>query len=100
MVKGSYNLVTFKLRREAVSPASSRPACRPKGPRDALLAFYNLPVEHWKHLHTNQRHRKFVRDGAPPHRALQGMSLEEAALAMIYQLAEAAEKSWRRLDGH
>jgi putative transposase len=35
-----------------------------------------------------QRHRKLVRYGAPPHRALQG------------KLAEAAEKSWRRLDGH
>ena len=28
------------------------------------------------------------------------MSLEQTALAMIFKLAEAAEKSWRRLDGH
>jgi len=28
------------------------------------------------------------------------MSLEQTALAMIFKLAEAAEKSWRRLDGY
>jgi hypothetical protein len=28
------------------------------------------------------------------------MSLEEAPLAMIFKFAEAAGKSWRRLDGH
>ena len=45
-------------------------------------------------------HRKFVRNGPSPHSALQGMSLNKTALAMIFKLAEAAEKSWRRLDGH
>ena len=48
----------------------------------------------------DERHRKLVRDDPPPHRALQGMSLEQTPLAMIFKLAEAAEKSWRRLDGH
>jgi hypothetical protein len=28
------------------------------------------------------------------------MSLNKTALAMIFKLAEAAEKSWRRLNGH
>jgi transposase-like protein len=42
--------------------------------RDALLAFYDFPAEHWKHLRTTKRHRKLVRDRASPHRALQGMS--------------------------
>jgi Transposase, Mutator family len=44
--------------------------------RDALLAFYDFSAEYWKHLRTTKRHRKFVRHGAPPHRALQRMSLK------------------------
>jgi putative transposase len=68
--------------------------------RDALLAFYDFPAEHWKHLRTSNviesafatvRHRT-VRS--------KGCLSNKTALAMIFKLAEAAEKSWRRLDGH
>jgi transposase-like protein len=68
--------------------------------RDALLAFYDFPAEHWKHLRTTNviestfatiRHRT-VRS--------KGCLSNKTALAMIFKLAEAAEKSWRRLDGH
>jgi hypothetical protein len=51
----------------------------------------------------DQGHRKLVRDRASPHRALQEIPFEQyhkTALAMIFKLAEAAEKSWRRVDGH
>ena len=49
----------------------------------------------------DQRHRKHVRDGAP-HRTVRskGCLSNKSALAMIFKLAEAAEKSWRRIDGH
>lgn len=68
--------------------------------RDVLLAFYDFPAEHWKHLRTSNpiessfatvRHRTVRSKGCLSNRT---------ALAMIYKLAEAAEKSWRRLDGH
>ncbi len=68
--------------------------------RDALLAFYDFPAEHWKHLRTSNviestfatvRHRT-VRS--------KGCLSNKTALAMIFKLAEAAEKHWRRLDGH
>lgn len=68
--------------------------------RDALLAFYDFPAEHWKHLRTSNviesafatvRHRT-VRS--------KGCLSNKTALAMIFKLAEAAEKTWRRLDGH
>lgn len=68
--------------------------------RDALLAFYDFPAEHWKHLRTSNviesafatvRHRT-VRS--------KGCLSNKTALAMIFKLAEAAEKSWRRLNGH
>jgi putative transposase len=68
--------------------------------REALLAFYDFPAEHWKHLRTTTviessfatiRHRT-VRS--------KGCLSNKTALAMIFKLAEAAERSWRRLDGH
>jgi putative transposase len=68
--------------------------------RDALLAFYDFPAEHWKHLRTTNviessfatvRHRTVRSKGCLSNRT---------ALAMIFKLAEAVEKSWRRLDGH
>ena len=68
--------------------------------RDALLAFYNFPAEHWKHLRTtNVIESAFA---TVRHRTVRakGCLSNKTALAMIFKLAEAAEKSWRRLDGH
>jgi hypothetical protein len=68
--------------------------------RDAVLAFYEFPAEHRKHLRTNSviessfatvRHRTV---------SSKGCLSNKTALAMIFKLAESAEKSWRRLDGH
>ena len=68
--------------------------------REALLAFYDFPAEHWKHLRTtNVIESSFA---TVRHRTVRckGCLSNKTALAMIYKLAEAAEKSWRRLDGH
>src|SRR5213078_4764644 len=68
--------------------------------RDALLAFYDFPAEHWKHLRTtNVIESSFA---TARHRTVRskGCLSNKTALAMIFKLAEAAEKSWRRLDGH
>src|ERR1700750_2945920 len=68
--------------------------------REPRLAFYDFPAEHWKHLRTSNviessfatiRHRT-VRS--------KGCLSNKTALAMIFKLAQAAEKTWRRLDGH
>jgi transposase-like protein len=68
--------------------------------REALLAFYDFPAEHWKHLRTTNpiestfatvRHRTVRSKGCLSNRT---------ALAMIFKLAQAAEKGWRRLNGH
>src|SRR4051794_38661114 len=67
--------------------------------RDALLAFYDFPAEHWKHLRTtNVIESSFA---TVRHRTVRskGCLSNKTALAMIFKLAE-AEKSWRRLDGH
>ena len=68
--------------------------------RQALLAFYDFPAEHWKHLRTSNpiestfatvRHRTIRSKGCLSNRT---------ALAMVFKLVDAAQKSWRRLDGH
>ena len=74
-------------------------ACLTKD-RDALLAFYDFPAEHWKHLRTTNpiestfatvRHRTIRSKGCLSNRT---------ALAMVFKLIEGAQQSWRRLDGH
>jgi transposase-like protein len=68
--------------------------------RAALLSFYDFPAEHWKHLRTtNVIESSFA---TIRHRTVRskGCLSNKTALAMIFKLAEAAEKSWRRLDGH
>ena len=68
--------------------------------RDALLAFYDFPAEHWKHLRTtNPIESTFA---TVRHRTIRakGCLSNKTALAMIFKLAEAAERSWRRLNGH
>jgi putative transposase len=63
--------------------------------RDTLLAFYDFPAEHWKHLRTTTfatvRHRTIRSKGCLSNRT---------AIAMVFKLLEGAQKSWRRLDGH
>lgn len=67
---------------------------------DALLAFYDFPAEHWKHLRTtNPIESTFA---TVRHRTIRskGCLSNKTALAMVFKLVEAAQKSWRRLDGH
>ena len=68
--------------------------------RDVLLTFYDFPAEHWRHLRTSNpiestfatvRHRTIRSKGCLSNRT---------ALAMVFKLVEAAQRSWRRLDGH
>jgi transposase-like protein len=67
--------------------------------REALLAFYDLPAEHWDHLRTSNpiesvfatvRHRTVRTKGA--------LSQATARL-MVFKLVMAAAKTWRRLKG-
>ena len=63
--------------------------------RQALLAFYDFPAEHWKHLRTSNpiestfatvRHRTIRSKGCLSNRT---------ALAMVFKLVDASQKSWR-----
>ena len=68
--------------------------------REALLAFYDFPAEHWQHIRTTNpiesvfatvRHRTVRSKGCLSHRT---------ALAMVFKLVMAASKTWRRLNGY
>jgi transposase-like protein len=68
--------------------------------RDTLLAFYDFPAEHWKHLRTtNPIESTFA---TVRRRTIQskGCLSNGIAPAMVFKLLEGAQKSWRRLDGH
>ena len=68
--------------------------------RDALLAFYDFPAEHWKHLRTtNPIESTFA---TVRHRTIRskGCLSNKTALAMVFKLVEGAHESWRRIDGH
>ena len=68
--------------------------------RDTLLAFYDFPAEHWKHLRTtNPIESTFA---TVRHRTIRSKCYlsNRTALAMVFKLLEAAHKSWCRLDGH
>jgi putative transposase len=74
-------------------------ACLEKD-RDALLAFYDFPAEHWKHLRTtNPIESTFA---TVRHRTIRskGCLSNKTALAMVFKLVEQAQGHWRRLDGH
>jgi putative transposase len=73
-------------------------ACLTKD-REALLAFFDFPAEHWDHLRTSNpiesvfatvRHRTVRTKGA--------LSTKTAKL-MVFKLVTAAAKTWRRLKG-
>jgi transposase-like protein len=67
--------------------------------RDELLAFYDFPAEHWKHLRTTNPIESMFATVRLRHRRTKGSGSRVACLAMVFKLAEAAQKSWRKLNG-
>jgi transposase-like protein len=68
--------------------------------REALLAFYDFPAEHWKHLRTtNPIESTFATVRHRTTRA-KGCLSNKTALALVFKLVDGAQKTWRKLDGH
>ena len=71
-----------------------------KKDRDALLAFYDFPAEHWKHLRTtNPIESTFATVRNRTIRS-KGYHSNRTALAKVLKLVKTAQKHWRRLEGH
>jgi transposase-like protein len=68
--------------------------------RDVLLSFYDFPAEHWIHLRTTNPIESTFATIRLRHRRTKGSGNRRASLAMMFKLAQAAQKSWRRLNGH
>ena len=67
--------------------------------RDALLAFYDLPAEHWDHLRTTNPIESVF--ATVRHRTVRtkGSLSPTTAKLMVFKLVIAASKTWRRLKG-
>jgi transposase-like protein len=67
--------------------------------RDALLAFYDYPAQHWRHLRTTNPIESVFAPVRARTDVTKGPGSRRAGLAMIYKLMEAAEGRWRKLTG-
>jgi putative transposase len=67
--------------------------------RDVLLTFYDFPAEHWRHLRTTNPIESTFATIRLRHRRTKGSGSRRTSLAMMFKLAQAAEKRWRRLNG-
>jgi putative transposase len=67
--------------------------------RDALLAFYDFPAEHWDHLRTTNPIESVF--ATVRHRTVRtkGSLSPTTAKLMVFKLVIAASKTWRRLKG-
>jgi transposase-like protein len=73
-------------------------ACLAKD-REVLLTFYDFPAEHWRHLRTTNPIESTFATVRLRHRRTKGSGSRTACLTMVFKLARAAEKRWRRLNG-
>jgi transposase-like protein len=71
-----------------------------KKDRDALLAFYDFPAEHWGHLRTTNPIESTFATIRLRHRRTKGNGTRRASLTMMFKLAESASKKWKRLRSH
>ena len=73
-------------------------ACLTKD-REALLAFFDFPAEHWDHLRTSNPIESVF--ATVRHRTVRtkGSLSSSTARLMVFKLVSAAAKTWRRLKG-
>jgi transposase-like protein len=81
--------------------AKYQPACDClRKDREQLLAFYDFPAEHWGHLRTTNPIESTFSTIRLRHRKTKGNGTRRASLAMMFKLAQAASKKWKRLRSH
>lgn len=67
--------------------------------REQLLAFYDFPAEHWRHLRTTNPIESSFATVKLRTRVTKGAGSKDAALAMAYKLLDAAQERWRAFHG-
>ncbi len=66
---------------------------------DVLLAFFDFPAEHWKHLRTSNVIESPFATVRLRQRVTKGAGSRTKGLLMAYKLLDMAQARWRRLDG-
>ncbi|MDQ0846939.1 IS256 family transposase [Streptomyces sp. V1I6] len=65
---------------------------------DELLAFYDLPAEHWVHLRTTNPIESTFATVRLRTKVTKGAGSAAAALAMVFKLVESAQARWRAVN--
>jgi len=68
--------------------------------REALLAFYEFPAEHWIHIRTSNAIESTFATIRHRTERTKGCLTRDGMLSMIFKLGMSAEKNWRRLRGY
>jgi transposase-like protein len=67
--------------------------------QDELLAFYDFPAEHWKHIRTTNPIESTFATVRHRTKRSKGCLSRETAFIMVFKLLKDAEKTWRKLNG-
>jgi putative transposase len=67
--------------------------------RDELLAFYDFPAQHWAHVRTTNPIESTFATVRLRTKRTKGSGTRDACLAMVFKLAQVAQKGWRGLRG-
>ena len=68
--------------------------------REALMAFYNYPAEHWRHIRTtNVIESPFATVRLRTNKT-KGCGSRMATLTMVFKLLESAQRRWQRIHGY
>ena len=65
-----------------------------------MLAFYDFPAEHWRHLRTSNPIESLFSTVRQRTSKTKGCGSRAATLSMVFKLAMSAQGRWRRLNGH
>lgn len=68
--------------------------------REQLVTSFDFPAEHWLHLRTTNPIESTFATVKLRQRVTKGAGSRAAGLAMAFELLLAAERRWRRLNGH
>lgn len=67
--------------------------------RDELLAFYDFPAEHWRHIRTSNPIESTFATVRLRTKRTKGCGSRIACLTMVHRLCLSAQKKWRALNG-
>lgn len=67
--------------------------------RDAMLAFYDFPADHWDHLRTGNPIESVFATVRHRTARTKGALSQKTAKLMVFKLVQAAAETWRRLKG-